>query len=51
MSVPARLGLYGAALVVVFGASAAVASAVVPEETVSSWTQQVEDISQEDTDH
>ncbi|WP_154402135.1 hypothetical protein [Ornithinimicrobium cavernae] len=51
MSVAARLGLYGAGLVVVFAASAGVASVVVPEETVQSWTQQVEGPEQVDTDH
>ncbi|MEE6281291.1 hypothetical protein [Georgenia sunbinii] len=51
MKVPVRLGLYGAGLVLVFGVSAAVAGAVVPEETVESWTQQVQDIGQDDTDH
>jgi len=43
MKVPVRLGLYGAGLVLVFGASALIADAVVPEETVASWTEQVED--------
>ncbi|WP_043497139.1 hypothetical protein [Georgenia sp. SUBG003] len=39
MNAPARIGVYAAGLAVVFGASAAVAGAVVPEQTVTAWTQ------------
>lgn len=49
MKVPVRLGVYGAGLVVVFVASAVVADAVVPEEAVESWTQQVDDAGHDDT--
>jgi len=49
MKVPVRLGLYGAGLVVIFAASAAVAGAVVPQEAVDSWNQQVDDADHGDT--
>lgn len=39
MKVPARLGLYGLVLAIVFAVAAATANAVVPEATVQSWVQ------------
>lgn len=51
MKVLARLGVYGVGLVLVFVASATIADAVVPEETVESWTQQVEDLGHDDADN
>lgn len=42
MNVPTRLGLYGAALVLVFGASYVAADAFVPESVVTDWQQQAE---------
>lgn len=39
MKIPARIGLYAAGLAAVFAASAAVAGAVVPEQSVQSFTQ------------
>jgi len=39
MNTAGRLGLYGAGLVVVFGAAFATAGAVVPESAVASWTE------------
>lgn len=38
MKAPARLGLYGLALAVVFAGAAVTANAVVPAETVQNWT-------------
>lgn len=38
MKTPARLGLYGLALAVVFAAAGVTANAVVPAETVQNWT-------------
>lgn len=38
MNAPGRLGLYGAGLVVVFGAAFAAAGAIVPDSAVASWT-------------
>lgn len=43
MSAPARLGLYGLVLVVVFGAAFATAGAVVPETVVQNWTEEATD--------
>lgn len=43
MRAPARLAVYGAALVAVFGLSYTVAGAVVAPETVEHWTEQVEE--------
>lgn len=40
MKAPARLGLYGAGLVAVFAVAFATADAVVPAETVQSWTEE-----------
>src|SRR5699024_7085771 len=40
MWAPARLGLYGLILVAVFAASGFTANAVVPEDTVQSWTEE-----------
>lgn len=37
LGTPARLGLYGAGLVVVFGASFAIASAVAPASLAENW--------------
>lgn len=37
MNAPGRLGLYGAGLVVVFGAAFAAAGALVPDSTVTAW--------------
>ncbi|WP_101846336.1 heavy metal-binding domain-containing protein [Zhihengliuella sp. ISTPL4] len=39
MNTAGRLGLYGAGLVVIFGAAFATAGAVVPETAVASWTE------------
>ena len=43
MRAPVRLGLYGAALVAVFAVAFAAAGAIVPEQTVQSWTEQSAD--------
>lgn len=43
MRASTRLGLYGALLVIVFGAAFATAGAVVPREFVESWAQETED--------
>lgn len=40
MKAPLRLGLFGLALAVVFAVAAMTASAVVPEETVRTWTEE-----------
>lgn len=40
MRAPARLGLYGLVLVVVFAVAAVTAAAVVPESTVQRWTDE-----------
>lgn len=40
MNTAARLGLYGAGLVMAFGAAFGVAGAVVPESAVSGWTEE-----------
>ncbi|ALU40875.1 hypothetical protein AS188_15255 [Kocuria flava] len=42
MNAAARLGLYAAGLAVIFTAAFATAGAVVPEETVTAWTQRAE---------
>ncbi|WP_243056368.1 heavy-metal-associated domain-containing protein [Nocardioides sp. SR21] len=42
MNTPARLGLYGAGLAVLFVGAFAAAGAVVPQSTVDSWTQEAE---------
>ena len=39
MNTAGRLGLYGAGLVVVFGAAFAAAGAIVPDSAVASWTE------------
>lgn len=39
MNTAGRLGIYGAGLVVVFGAAFAASSAIVPESAVASWTE------------
>lgn len=39
MNTAGRLGIYGAGLVVVFGAAFAASGAIVPESAVASWTQ------------
>ncbi|OBB76454.1 hypothetical protein A5759_05485 [Mycobacterium sp. 852014-52144_SCH5372336] len=39
MNVPARLGMFGVGLALLFGAAAAVSGAAVPETVVSAWTQ------------
>lgn len=39
MKAPARLGLYGLVLVVVFAVAGFTANAVIPEETVQSWAE------------
>lgn len=39
LGVPARLGLYGAILLVVFAAAYVLAGALVPDETVQRWTE------------
>lgn len=43
MNAPARLGLYGAALVAVFAVAFATAGAVVPAETAQAWVAQTDD--------
>ncbi len=40
MRAPARLGLYGLALVAVFAGAGFTANTVVPEETVQNWTEE-----------
>ena len=40
MKAPARLGLYGLVLVVVFAVAAVTAGAIVPESTVRSWAEE-----------
>lgn len=40
MNAPARLGLYAAGLVVVFGGAYALAGALVPESVVDDWMRQ-----------
>lgn len=42
MNTPARLGLYGAGLAVLFVGAFAAADAVVPQSTVDRWTQEAE---------
>lgn len=42
MNTAGRLGLYGAGLVVVFGAAFAAAGAIVPDSAVASWTERGE---------
>lgn len=42
MSAPVRLGLYGLALVVVFVVAAVTANAVVPDDVVQRWVDDVE---------
>ena len=42
MNAAARLGVYAAGLAVVFTGAFAAAGAVVPEETVTAWTQAAE---------
>lgn len=49
MSAPARLGLYALALVVVFFVAAVTANAVVPDDVVERWMDDVE--SQHQIDH
>ena len=39
MNAAGRLGLYGAGLVIAFGAAYAVAGAVIPDSTVAAWNQ------------
>lgn len=39
LGVPARLGLYGAILLVVFAVAYFLAGALVPEEAVQRWTE------------
>ena len=51
MKVPLRLGLYGAGLVVVFVAAAAIGNVAVPEETVQDWVQTVEESRHDEPDH
>ncbi|MGC0274292.1 hypothetical protein ACO0LV_15010 [Pseudactinotalea sp. Z1739] len=51
MKVPLRLGLYGAGLVVVFVAAAAIGDVAVPEETVQDWVRTVEEIRHEEPGH
>lgn len=43
MRAPVRLGLYGAVLVAVFAMAFTTAGAVVPEETVQSWSEEAVD--------
>lgn len=40
MRAPARLGLYGLALTIVFAGAGLTANALVPEQTVQNWTQE-----------
>ena len=42
MNAPVRLALYSALLVAIFAVSYMVAGAVVPEETVANWVEDVE---------
>lgn len=42
MGAPARLGLYGVLLVVVFAVAAIGASALVPDDVVERWVRDVE---------
>jgi len=42
MNAAARLGMYGAGLAVVFGGAFVAADAVVPQSTVSNWTEEAE---------
>lgn len=51
MNAAARLGAYAAGLVVVFTGAFAAAGAVVPEETVSAWTQQADGAPHADGGH
>ncbi|MCT1607926.1 heavy-metal-associated domain-containing protein [Nesterenkonia massiliensis] len=43
MKAAARLGLYGLALVAVFGVSVFTANAIIPEDTVQSWAEDTAD--------
>lgn len=43
MRTPARLGLYGLALVAVFAVAFATAGSVVPDGVVQSWSEQAGD--------
>lgn len=51
MKTPARLAVYGGALVLVFAGAAAAGRAVVPESTVAAWTKTAKEAEVSHTEH